>query len=150
MWLAELVLRDNRQLSARDPANRVLEWGTKMGDAKGFRESEWFRCVEGFWSRIYLLDQVRGACKARPERGVYRLIAVKPDYKSMPMPLERICGPDMTGTLYIGREGRTFSNRSRPQQLARILLHPRTRGGSTNIRCGATSCPRTPRPWCNG
>jgi hypothetical protein len=48
--------------------------------------------------------------------GVYRLVALDSNAELAPAPIDRVCGVDPTGTLYIGHAG---SLRSRLRQLAR-------------------------------
>jgi hypothetical protein len=69
------------------------------------------------------LDQV-GSYVSRyleAKRGVYRLAGLAESGKSKPAIIDRICGRDVTGTLYIGREGKNFAVRSRLTKLVRSL-----------------------------
>lgn len=87
----------------------------------------WNKSVPGDWVGPYPLARlgsyVSKFCEDRP--GVYRLIAL--NEQGNPATLNRMCGGDTTGTLYIGVEGKTFSDRSRLGQLVRSLRSPRRR-----------------------
>jgi len=63
----------------------------------------------------------------RPKAGIYRLVGL--DDAGKLATLDRICGSDQTGTLYIGCEGKNFAIRSRLSKLVRSLREPRSRGG---------------------
>jgi hypothetical protein len=84
---------------------------------------------ERSWSRLYRVDKlgshVGKHCK--PASGVYRLIGLK-DKTDVPEPatIDRICGRDQTGTLYIGSADRSLQRRL--QQLSLTLRRGR-RGG---------------------
>jgi hypothetical protein len=88
----------------------------------------WNKDVPGSWVGPHTLaavgSYVSSLCKSLP--GVYRLIAL--DDTGAPATLQRMCGTDSTGTLYIGMEGRTFSDRSRLTKLVRSLRPPRGHG----------------------
>jgi len=85
----------------------------------------WNTDVPGMWVGPHALSTVgsyiSSFCKSLP--GVYRLIAL--DENGGAATLERMCGRDATGTLYIGMEGKTFSERSRLTKLVRSLRPPR-------------------------
>jgi hypothetical protein len=58
-----------------------------------------------------------------PQAGIYRLIGL--DDAGKPATLDRICGRDQTGTLYIGSEGKNFvGSGSRLSKLVRSLREP--------------------------
>jgi len=84
------------------------------------------RKFPGSWY-LYRLDQV-GSYVSRyleAKRGVYRLVGLAESGKSKPAIIDRICGRDVTGTLYIGCEGKNFAVRSRLTKLVRSLREPR-------------------------
>jgi hypothetical protein len=88
----------------------------------------WNIDVPGSWVGPYTLaavgSYVSKFCKSLP--GVYRLIALGD--AGAAANLQRMCGNDETGTLYIGMEGKTFSDRSRLTKLVRSLRPPRHGG----------------------
>jgi hypothetical protein len=87
----------------------------------------WNDEIPGSWSGVYRLDQV-GSYVSRyleSKRGVYRLIGLAEAGNSKPAVIDRICGRDETGTLYIGCEGKNFAVQSRPSKLVRSLRAPR-------------------------
>jgi hypothetical protein len=47
------------------------------------------------------------------------------DENGKPVAIDRVCGNDLTGTLYIGCEEQNFAVRSRLSQLVRSLREPR-------------------------
>jgi hypothetical protein len=95
------------------------------------RVAHWNVDVPGHWERLYPLERVGSYiskyCEPRP--GVYRLIAL--DDAGKPASLDRVCGSDQTGTLYIGCEGKNFAVRSRLSKLVRSLRDP---GGRVHNR----------------
>jgi hypothetical protein len=88
----------------------------------------WNIDIPGIWVGPYTLatvgSYVSSFCASSP--GVYRLIAL--DDNGDAVTLERMCDRDRTGTLYIGKEGKTFSDRSRLSKLIRSLRPPRHGG----------------------
>lgn len=82
-------------------------------------------CSQLDW-RTHLIDEHYFSKKRYGFRGVYRLIALaaEGDLKK-PLALNRICGPDPTGTLYIGRSIRLSRrlNELRRAALGRGRLH---------------------------
>jgi len=88
----------------------------------------WNVQIRGDWSGIYRLDQV-GSYVSRylsARKGVYRLVGLAEAGVSKPAVIDRICGRDETGTLYIGAEGKNFAVRSRLTKLVRSLKEPRS------------------------
>jgi hypothetical protein len=84
----------------------------------------WNTNIPGIWVKHTLAtvgSRVHSFCEDRP--GVYRLIAL--DDNGDAATLERVCDRDRTGTLYIGKEGKTFSNRSQLGKLVQSLRPPR-------------------------
>jgi hypothetical protein len=85
----------------------------------------WNEAVPGDWIGPHTLETlgsyVSSFCNDEP--GVYRLIGL--DDNGRPAVLDRMCGLDETGTLYIGKEGKTFADRSRLTKLVRSLQVPR-------------------------
>jgi hypothetical protein len=89
--------------------------------------AHWNIDVPGDWIGPYTLEQVGSYVSSYCEHraGIYQLIG-----SGKPAILDRICGPDQTGTLYIGCEGKNFADRSRLSKLVRSLGEPRsTRDG---------------------
>ena len=86
--------------------------------------------LTGAWSMLYRLsDRDRGAwfrsCEDRP--GVYRLVGLQDDPASLqPALLNRACGQDEFGTLYIGAATRSLQ--SRLAQLVAQHLPPPSKG----------------------
>ncbi len=93
----------------------------------------WNDEIPGTWSGVYRLDQVGSYVSHHLEsrRGVYRLIGLAEAGNSKPATIDRICGRDETGTLYVGCEGKNFAVRSRLSKLVRSLREPR-RGSAFN------------------
>jgi hypothetical protein len=60
----------------------------------------------------------------REEPGVYRLIGLAESGANIPAILDRLCGQDETGTLYIGMEGQNLAVQSRLQKLIRSVREP--------------------------
>ncbi|MBM3527315.1 MAG: hypothetical protein FJX62_04430 [Alphaproteobacteria bacterium] len=91
----------------------------------------WNDDVPGRWIGPHTLKDVGSYVSkfCEPQAGIYRLIGL--DNKGKPAALDRICGCDRTGTLYIGREGKNFAVRSRLSKLVRALREPR---GSSGVR----------------
>lgn len=89
---------------------------------------DWNTDVPGIWVGPHTLaavgSYVSSFCESSP--GIYRLIGL--DDTGTAATLPRLCGSDRTGTLYIGMEGKTFSDRSRLTKLVRSL-RPRRHGG---------------------
>jgi hypothetical protein len=76
------------------PAERTMSWLT------------------GDWSALIKISEAierKYWDELQPKTGVYRLIAL--DVNGKPMPLNRVCGVDETGTLYIGATDRQLLNR---------------------------------------
>jgi hypothetical protein len=90
--------------------------------------AHWNISVPGHWVGPYTVKRVGHYVSdyCQPTSGVYRLIGL--DDSGKPASLNRICGSDQTGTLYIGREGKNFAVRSRLSKLVRSLQEPRRRG----------------------
>jgi hypothetical protein len=68
--------------------------------------------LTGNWSKLIRMSQAveqRWNKLERNRPGVYRLVALDADSKLMP--LNRVCGTDETGTLYIGASNRPLLNR---------------------------------------
>jgi hypothetical protein len=88
--------------------------------------AHWNIDVPGDWVGPYTVKQVGSYVSkfCRPSAGVYRLIGL--DGAGKPAILDRICGNDRTGTLYIGYEGKNFMIRSRLSKLVRSLREPRS------------------------
>lgn len=86
------------------------------------KQVHWNEHIPGRWKRHHSLKAKR-RCQNSP--GVYRLVALSENGE--PAPLFRLCGKDLTGTLYIGAEGRTFALGSRVHALVNSLL-PKRRG----------------------
>ena len=69
--------------------------------------------LDGKWSDTYVVAE-RGerawnvACREVP--GVYRLVALSEPWSPIPQSLNRVCGTDGTGTIYIG-QGSVLQNR---------------------------------------
>jgi hypothetical protein len=95
--------------------------------------AHWNIDVPGEWIGPYTLKQVGSYVSrlCKPKAGVYRLIGLNDAGK--PASLDRICGNDRTGTLYIGCEGKNFAVRSRLSKLVRSLREPRGRGRGVHI-----------------
>ena len=97
-------------LDAYTTAGKVVHWNVN---------------VPGNWVGEHRLESVgsyiASFCEDQP--GVYRLIGL--DEAGKPATLNRLCGCDKTGTLYIGAEGKTFADRSRLSRLVRSLRPPR-------------------------
>ncbi len=89
---------------------------------------DWNMDVPGIWVGPHTLSTVgsyvSSFCESQP--GVYRLIGL--DDTGAAATLPRMCGSDRRGTLYIGMEGKTFSDRSRLTKLVRSLRQPRHGG----------------------
>ena len=106
----------------------VAEVGGLSAFAMSGKPLHWNVSVPGDWQGLYSLNDlgsyVSSFCEDKP--GVYRLIGL--DDSGKPAELDRLCGRDTTGTLYIGKEGKTFSNRSRLGRLVRSLRSPSTWG----------------------
>jgi hypothetical protein len=85
----------------------------------------WNESVPGNWVGPHDLktlgSYVSSFCSDKP--GIYRLIGLED--KGKPAVLDRMCDRDETGTLYIGKEGKTFAVRSRLTKLVRSLQAPR-------------------------
>lgn len=84
----------------------------------------WNTNIPGIWHTHPLATvgaYVHSLCEDKP--GVYRLIAL--DDNGDKATLERVCDRDRTGTLYIGKEGKTLSNRSQLGKLVQSLRPPR-------------------------
>lgn len=79
--------------------------------------------IIGAWSRLHLVEEVSSYISQFLEHkpGVYRLVGLAEADLRQPATLDRICGRDETGTLYIGREGKNFAVRSRLSQTMRSL-----------------------------
>lgn len=94
--------------------------------ARAGKVVHWNESVPGDWVGPHTLETlgsyVSSFCSDEP--GVYRLIGLDDDGK--PAVLDRMCDRDKTGTLYIGKEGRTFADRSRLTKLVRSLRPPRS------------------------
>lgn len=81
------------------------------------------------WSRLYRItdrniDPWYASCLDRP--GLYRLIGLTDATVPTPAMLQRVCGPDLLGTIYIGSAGNL-----RPRVGALVMQHDheRFRGG---------------------
>jgi hypothetical protein len=84
----------------------------------------WNEEVPGIWCPLRTVKGVGSYIGkyVRPQGGVYRLIALADVELRTPMVINRVCGRDETGTLYIGVAARTL--RLRLQQLMRSLRRP--------------------------
>jgi hypothetical protein len=82
--------------------------------------AHWNTSIPGRWRGPKTLDEVGSYASSfcGPYAGVYRLIGLDEDGK--PAVLDRICGRDRTGTLYIGCD-QNLGVRSRLSQLVRSL-----------------------------
>ena len=71
--------------------------------------------LTGNWSPLVRIsDAIEGKwweTLSPDSKGVYRLIALCDTENFNPMPLNRVCGTDETGTLYIGATDRALLNR---------------------------------------
>jgi hypothetical protein len=105
---------------AQDVGGGLLAWIVDGSIA------HWNIDVPGEWVGPYTLKQIGSYVSklCRPKAGIYRLIGL--DDAGAPAPLDRICGSDRTGTLYIGCEGKNFADRSRLSKLVRSLREPRS------------------------
>jgi hypothetical protein len=83
--------------------------------------AHWNIDVPGEWVGPYTLEHLGSYVSSfcRPEAGIYRLIGLNDAGK--PATLDRICGSDRTGTLYVGCEGKNFAVRNRLSKLVRSL-----------------------------
>ena len=110
--------------TSETPQFQEIEGGLFVRIVNG-KIAHWNVDVPGDWIGPYTLKKVgRYVSKfCKPRAGVYRLIAL--DDAGKPAILDRICGCDQTGTLYIGCEGQNFKIRSRLSQLVRSLRTPR-------------------------
>ena len=70
--------------------------------------------LSGMWSDLIRISEAidhKWWEKLQPNtKGVYRLVAIAGDSLT-PVPLNRVCGSDETGTLYIGASDRPLLNR---------------------------------------
>ncbi len=84
----------------------------------------WNEEVPGIWSPARTVKGLGSSIgkHVRAKAGVYRLIALADVEQRTPMVINRVCGCDETGTLYIGVAARTL--RLRLQQLMRSLRPP--------------------------
>jgi hypothetical protein len=79
-------------------------------------------CSELNWE-VYMVDQKYFRAKHHGHSGVYRLVALGPEGDlARPLALNRICGTDLSGTLYIGQAARL---NERLNQLQRSMRHHR-------------------------
>jgi hypothetical protein len=71
--------------------------------------------LTGSWSKLIRISEAierEWWKELQPNRkGVYRLVALDSRANATPMPLNRVCGIDETGTLYIGASDRPLLNR---------------------------------------
>ena len=103
------------------------------------RTTHWNIDIPGSWVGPYTLNDlgsyISSFCEPRP--GVYRLIALDAAGAQKPAPLNRICGVDETGTLYIGRELKNFASDSgRAPVLVRMSVCTRAKKSSENLTPG--------------
>jgi hypothetical protein len=105
-----------------------------------FRHFDWGHWNDGppgDWVRLHTLQQV-GSYISRfvsPRPGVYRLIGLSESTPVTPAVIDRVCGRDQTGTLYIGCENFNFKIRGR---LAQMIQSVRAREYTGNHRAGRT------------
>jgi hypothetical protein len=114
--------------SAETSVTAYQEIGGLIAKVSDGRIAHWNTDIPGMWVKPHTLatvgSYVSSFCEPLP--GVYRLIAL--DDNGDAATLDRMCDRDKTGTLYIGKESKTFSDRSRLGKLIRSLRPPRSSG----------------------
>jgi hypothetical protein len=105
-----------------DELNSKLIFGRRMSvfEALNATLPHWNDEILGDWDRLRRIKNFGSYISryVKTRSGVYRVVAVAED-TIIPVHLDRICGQDRTGTLYIGRASRL---RSRLQQLVRSVI----------------------------
>jgi hypothetical protein len=132
-WIYQADARVPMSLATIGKGNmKTVDEATLLADAQARLDAEatvtplhWNEEIPGVWCRLYRLNKVGSniGSHIRAAAGVYRLVGLTDDLDATaPATLDRVCGRDQTGTLYIGH-ARRLPNRLVP--FVRSLKPPR-------------------------
>lgn len=112
----------------RRPFRRRRAPERRQRSNSGRGQAHWNDDIPGDWNKLHRLDEVGSyiGSHCKWKSGVYRLVGLAKPGVTTPAILDRICGRDETGRLYIGCSGKRSTLRSRLPKLVRSLQTPRS------------------------
>jgi hypothetical protein len=103
----------------------LIQDGVSNPDVEfGKARRHWNNRVPGKWAHLCRLHDLPASAHFKKRSGVYRIVALTAELAPTPAALDRLCCPDQTGTLYVGKAAEL---RSRLGQIERAMRSPSDR-----------------------